>query len=690
MESIKQAITRIGRSVRQLESMDLGSPTIIRGPTLAKVEKSSRKPVQLPKDMHIDYHVDKNIAARDLDKYKKLVANYQKNTFRDFLIPLGIEGLKSFEDKREGYDFERAQVNWNNKKSDDRIISFENFLQDRHLFNKMLDILVLLTPSHLMRIDNNDDYDTLQRILKKEDDESKLSKFPTPKYHYQEIPPMPSVLNKENFKKYIYFLTHLKILYKNSSSMSSGLVPDLLLYTHKLTNTEFKPFRSVETYNYLIKYFGSDKNQSKFARELILVMNKDGHSPNTETINVLLRSCRIHSNIRSVQSTYSIIIKYLKLMQSLKLQANLTTWNRIYDCIHNIFLKEVMINKISTIRLPISKNTSLRIISDYIQTTKDNQEVIQFIEKDLKINDWRNDSSVLNKVIIHEISQLKLNEDLKVVLEKLISSKDYNIDGSTVCSILESIQKNSNFDHKIYLLLMTYMKFNHYIDNFIDNSKIFEVMIFEVCLNSNKLDYANMANIVRYLIHYEAKLKLNLPSEVVQILPDNSQPEAIINDSDELKKSINRKFKHITSKERRSPEHYKIIKRLTGFIIDNFEGKLIHYQSQVPKLEKQKIKLLDVELTTDEIDHWLSIKKCLLEYQEENSYTPTQPNHEIVQILGLKKSLINVSNKVAANYTNYQFRKIGNAVNRDRLYKLEKGFDSHTMAEAKQRNILPL
>lgn len=684
MESIKQAITRIGRSVRQLESINLGSPTVMRGPTtLAKVDKAP----QLPKNMHVDYRIDKNIPSSDLEKYKKLVTNYLKNTFREFLKPLGIEGLKSFEDKREGYDTSKAQVNWNNKKSSDRIVSFENFLQDRHLFNKMLELLVLVTPPHLMRIDNNDDYDSLQRILQKEESDSESIKFPTPRYHYHEIPPLPVDLNVDTFKQYIYFLTHVKILYKNSSSMSSGLVPDILLHTHKLTNTEFKPFRSVDTYNYLIKYFGSDKNQSKFARELILVMNKDGHSPNTETINSLLRSCRIHANIRSIQSTYSIIIKYLKLMKSLKIPANLTTWNRVYDCIHNIFLKEVMINKISSIGLPISKNTGLRIISDYMQTTKDTQEVIQFVEKDLKNTEWRNDTSVLNKVISFEINQLKLNKELQTYLSELIESKHLNIDGTTIYSILETIQKSSNFDNKIYLLLMTYIKFNHFIGNFIDNSKIFKVMIFEICLNSNKLDYSNMATLVRYLIHYEAKIKLNLPGEIIQIVPDESQPS--INDSDEAKKSINRIFKHETSREGSTLEHYKIMKRLTGFILDNFEGKLIHFRSQVPKSQRHNIKLLDVELSEPEIERWLNIKKQLLDFQNDGVQVPTQPDNGLIQLLGLKPSAIKVSKKVAANYTNLQFRKIGNSVNRDRLYKLEKGHDEYTKLEAKQRNIFP-
>ncbi|KAM9886070.1 hypothetical protein OXX79_014426 [Metschnikowia pulcherrima] len=105
------------------------------------------------------------------------------------------------------------------------------------------------------------------------------------------------------------------MLYRNSSSLMSGIVPEILLHTHHLENTQFKPFRTVETYNYLI-IFGYEKFQNSFSRELLLVMVHDGHSPNINTINQLMKTCRIHASRRSLVSTYKVVVSYLSLAKN--------------------------------------------------------------------------------------------------------------------------------------------------------------------------------------------------------------------------------------------------------------------------------------------------------------------------------------------------------------------------------------
>ena len=170
------------------------------------------------------------------------------------------------------YNSELAKIVWVRKTNQDTVNVFNNFLEDRIIFNQMMDLLIDITPEYLKSNDIHNDQ-SLSRILQQQDHQDRMNKFSdiTPRYHFHEIPPIPP-LDPESFQKYIYFLTHLKILYKNSLSLQNGLVSDILLHTHKLTNTKYQPFRSVYTYNYLIKFFGYDKNQSSFARELLLVV----------------------------------------------------------------------------------------------------------------------------------------------------------------------------------------------------------------------------------------------------------------------------------------------------------------------------------------------------------------------------------------------------------------------------------
>lgn len=817
---MKDAIARISRSVRQLESIKLVSP-YDRSNLQSKNKIQTNSDITIKNrvnDNHEDnegcnynkykrnggaskiiYKKDRNIPPEQLNKFKPLVNNFQRKAFQNFLEPLQITNLKSLQDERPKYDNKKANFNWNNKKSNDRILSFENFLNERLVFNKMIDYLIKLTPEKFTSYDTNNGGEKLSKLLYEEELHDKQIKIPnTPQYFYHELPPMPQPLTSKKFQEYIYFLTHLKVLYKNLSSLTSGIIPEILLYTHKLTNEEYKPYRSVETYNYLIKYFGNDKNQSSFARELILVMNKDGHKPNIDTINTLLRLCRIHSNIRSIQSTYVIIIKYLQLIEKLNLEINLTTWNRIYDCIHNIFFKETFINKINNINLPICKNLSIRIISDFIKTTKNSNEIKKFIEVDLNIVNWKQDTKIVNLFIQHKILQFKLNEELGLFLTELITIQEFKINGSTIKVILESISKNENLESKIYLLLISYIKFENKIENFIDNSKIFKIIIFEICNNKENLNYNKLSKLLRFFIHDEAFKKLNLPHEVSKILPplknvngelmhnkvaiqmdelsndgncggsfqrtslsnnmksdtmtniipntipnitntipstlsnpssnpSNTLPNTLSNtitntnsdlntnmntipgtpikdptnintntntntNSETTHNNISRKFKYDIPEKSQISESYKIIKRLVGFIMETFEGKLIYYNetktSNKRSKSKFKYKLLDEPLTNEEILQWREIKEELMKTGNFINLIPGEPNLKIIEKLGLIKSEINISNKVAAKYRNFQYRKIGNSTSRDRLYKLDEGIDNFTKQQMIERNII--
>ena len=184
-------------------------------------------------------------------------------------------------------------------------------------------------------------------------------------------------------------------------------------------------------------------------------MNKDGHKPNIDTINNLLKLCQTHSKIRSISNTYQIIIKYLKLSKSLNIEINLTTWAEFYDLINNIFLKELFINKIISINLPILKNLSIRILDDYMETTKDTNELITFIENHLQV-EWRQDSKFLNKIIYHKA--INATQDQLHELWSFVSACE--IDSFSIKYLFEGIIKNKQISNKDLLLLSLYSNIN--------------------------------------------------------------------------------------------------------------------------------------------------------------------------------------------------------------------------------------
>lgn len=628
MNFIKDAITRVGRSARQLESFTSSQ----KGNVLLPTSKEDSTP-------RVIHKPNRNLTNADLHKFRPLVKGYQRKVYQDFLEPLEISNLKVFNNDLPKYNSDLAKIVWVRKTNQDTVNVFNNFLEDRIIFNQMMDLLIDITPEYLKSDEVNNDQ-TITRILKQQDHQDRMNKFPdiTPRYHFHEIPPMP-LLNTESFQKYIYFLTHLKILYKNSLSLQNGLVSDILLHTHKITNTKYQPFRSVYTYNDLIKFFGYDKNQSSFARELLLVMNKDGHKPNIDTINNLLKLCQTHSKIRSISNTYQIIIKYLKLSKSLNIEINLTTWSRIYDLINNIFLKELFINKMISINLPILKNLSIRILDDYMETTKDTNELITFIENDLQVR-WRQDSKFLNKIIYHKA--INVTQDQLHELWSFVSACE--IDSFSIKYLFEGIIKNKQISNKDLLLVSLYSNIN---GSLYDNPDIYKFIILGVCENKENYAYDKIAFILRGLIH-DATHYLGLPQEVTKY---------------ETNKSVS--------------ENFKILKRLVGFKLTKFEGKLAYYNRK----ESPLLPLLAL-LSMEERNLWIGLKAHI---KQKNN--PMDPK-EIIDHLQLEPCTVLVPQDQIIKYEQYQNRKTANARNRDRLYKLQQGIDNYTVQQMTERGII--
>lgn len=654
MSSLKDALARVTRVARQVDLLRQNQK--LRPPP-PKTPVSPPKHVQLPARDRVPKH--------QLDKLRPHLRGFQKKRYQRFLEPLAMPQLKIYSDNGAPYNAKRAEANLASKKSTDRIDVFNNFLSDRFVFNKMVDFLVELTPDYLKSPDTLNNQNLLASVLKEETTEFMRNRYANvPRYHFHEVPPIPNPLTKENFQEYIYFLTHLKILYRNSSSLTSGIVPEILLYTHHLDNAEFKPYRSTQTYNYLIKYFGYDKFQNSFARELLLVMSKDGHLADIETINQLLKICRIHSNRRSLVSTYEVVIKYLTLAKRLDLKVNLSTWNRVYDCIGNIFLKELLVNKISAICLPVLNNLCIRILEDYSKTTKSRFEVAKFVETDLCCPNWKLNSRLAEKVMYHAVVNAANNQEFGVIWNELIST--IAMDGVTLKTLINGIFANPDLENRVHLALCAYIKTSDKVNV---PAEVFGSLIQRLCRNEDNYDIVSILSIVRSLIHIDAVDQLRLPVEYIEY-------EKAGNSSQKADK--NTTILAATTPQLPIPEHYKILKRLTRHHLIDLEAKAIYIQGTQPELAMPWEQILEKEAKL-----WKEQKSQIEQAGEFwNDISSTS------LVLGLQPQTVCVPEQVVSTYKRLANTKMGISHDINLIRKLKSGFDNLIEHEMFQRNII--
>lgn len=579
--------------------------------------------------------------------------------------------LKIYSENTARYNVERAEANFASKKSIDRIDVFNNFLSERFVFNKMVDFLVELTPEYLKSADTVGNVESLTSVLNEERTEFSRNHYESvPRYHFHELPPFPDPLTKENFQRYIYFLTHLKILYRNSSSLASGIVPDILLYTHHLDNVQFKPYRSVHTYNYLIKYFGYDKFQNSFARELLLVMAKDGHQPDIETINQLLKICRIHAKRRSLVSTYKVVINYLTLAKRLDLMANLSTWNRVYDCIDNIFLKELLVNKIASVNLPVLNNMCIRILEDYCKTTKVLSEVINFVEEDLCRHSWRNDPRLAEKIVYHSIVNAQNNEELGKIWNGLIA--EVAVDGITLKHIINAIFANHNLSNKVHSALCIYSKLEKKV---VPPPEVFGKLIQMIHINDGQYDVVRVISNIRALIHIDAVDVLGLPVEYNEHGDNDNKTNETESQEKSKANSKVHKFPY-TIPRTTIPEHYKIMKRLTKHHLIDLEAKCIYLQNN-----GKNVPMPWAAIEPKEIDQWKKFKRIMND-------SPNWWSEDPVSItLGPHGSPDPVPEKLVRTYRKLSNTNMGISHDINLICKLEVGFDNQLIDEMKTRNI---
>lgn len=637
MLSIRETISRVGRSVRQIESFGKNSP-IVAKKLKAPRKVPSTKPTTIPSG-------------------STPIQKYQTKLYQDFLEPLELPDLKIFNDTLPKYDQDLATTNWQRKTGKQPIDVF--FLQDRLYFEKMMESLVAMTPRHLL---GNENKGSVAHVLQQHAEQHPTARYQSKysRHSFEEIPPMPNPLTKDSFQEYIYMLTHQTFHYRNSLSLGTGLVPDILLYTHKLTNHEFKHLRTVHTYNYLIKFFGYDKNQSSFARELLLVMNKDGHKPNIDTINNLLKLCLIHSHIRSTTNTYQIVLKYLKLAKTMGIEINLSTYTRVYDAIGNIFLREKFLNKVQEMGLLVLRNLVIKIMDDFATATHDTTELVRFIADDLGQHEWMHDSKLLNKVVLHRAKNV--TEDDLGKLWTFLSARLVAIDEYTVKLAVEGIRQNRHISsaNRWWIVLIFFHGLRSQIVQ-MDMSKVVRVYrdVIEELVSASDIFPGHEQKVALMVRGTIADAKLDLLDE-------------------ELSSEVT--------------EGYKILRRIVGALFDRLEAKIAYRIKQGFPISR-----LSDGLDAEEQSQWTMLKTEFAEglegSPEAGGISPTQTFAPPKLITKIKETFAkNIENAAIDEayveaFVARRTKTFINATNNVRSYKLDN-IDRHIHTEMMSRHII--
>ena len=423
MDTVKNAIVRVGRRVQVLDKLT----TVDRRRRLKYPEVKREK---VPRYGSL-------LTNEEIDRFLPL-AN-QRREFQDYLKPLGISNHKLFNEGKI-FDEAEAQRNWKLKTSSENLIMFKNYFDNKPFMEEILSLMIELTPPDLFHDRNEASY---IKVLKDFERQNGANKFHVDRYYFHDIPAIPTT-NPE-FEHYIYFLTHSNIMYADLSSMN-GIVNDVLLYTHNLDNNQFKSLRTVNTFNWMIKYYGLNKNQSSFARSLLLVLNKDGKLANIDTYNTLLKM--IAMNSRSISNHYKLIVKYLKLIKNLNLHIDLRTWNIVYSLITDYYLKEMYLSQLSLINLPITRELVYKILDDYTKLDPGQDKVIEFLNNEVNYKSWAQDSKILNKVIYYHIKK-----DINYTI-------NYNLNQYSLKYILEGIRDSDNTNEDKLAKMLLYYKSN--------------------------------------------------------------------------------------------------------------------------------------------------------------------------------------------------------------------------------------
>lgn len=436
---IKDTIARVGKVLLKSQAIPKAPPFLVisKGPQTSLDQPSSSN----SKTNYLH-------AASPEHREEISTPNECKISQQDFLRPLNIPSLKAFDNKPPPYDDLTATENWKHKagsrlekgasKMDARSVGA--VVHRRHItlnFEKMVNTLFSMAPPSVKATTPFE----LAQVLEKHTQELNLFRYSVKRHRFDEVPSMPDPLTRHSFEEYIYTLTHLAFHGKHENLQA---ISNILLDTHKLPGDPWKEFRLEVTFNYLIKYFGYDKNQSAFARQLLLVMNEDGRRINIDTINHLLKVCRTHSQIRSKVDTSVLVIKCLKLAKDFGVDVNLSTFTRVFDTINDASLRELFLQKMKLHKIPILRGMKYRILDDLSIECRSESEFIQHLEQVMYPTDWKQNPVLWNKLVKVK-AKLEITRDMRGIC---IFACKHHVDLSayTVGSVVAGTYLNKSYN----------------------------------------------------------------------------------------------------------------------------------------------------------------------------------------------------------------------------------------------------
>lgn len=270
---------------------------------------------------------------------------FERKNVESYLKSLGPTSLKrSSIDDHELFNEQEAKekhVFYKNLESLDNS-STVLFNLEQEDIRHILENLVTVTPK------SSESTNSLK--ISMNDEAKKFRKKPSP-HIYTEIPPVPDFHDSvSTFEDYIYLLTHSTFHHKKSSNFN-GIIPKILKNFFHPLNSNTIPLRTVNSYNDAIHYF-SNKWNIATCRELLVQMKLENIKPNSTTFNIMLKSLLTHQNIRHVTSPYKIALKYLLDMKRYGVEADLVTWNLIFNLLKDDISKKLLLDNRKLLNLP--------------------------------------------------------------------------------------------------------------------------------------------------------------------------------------------------------------------------------------------------------------------------------------------------------------------------------------------------
>ncbi|CEP63555.1 Aep3p LALA0_S08e05270g [Lachancea lanzarotensis] len=266
---------------------------------------------------------------------------FERQTAQEFLKPYAAHQFARHT-VEPSYDVDYAKANYTalkklktSKKSEMLL-----FNASKGYVEEMIPLLVLLTPREATM-------STAKRRFRSE--------------VFTEIPPIPDFAKQpKTFGTYIATLTHSRFYYKKST-MLNGVIPKILRNLIHPSNFKTIELRNVDVFNDVIFFF-SERSDYATCRELFAQMKLENVTPNTKTLNLMLRNVLKKSHIRSVKNPLSEALYYLRQMQHHDIQADAVTWTTCYNLLMESLSRGVFLEKLLERGVPITPPLVLAIL----------------------------------------------------------------------------------------------------------------------------------------------------------------------------------------------------------------------------------------------------------------------------------------------------------------------------------------